>query len=130
MRKVCITRLWLAVFLGLFPACAYAYGFEPVYPVAPLTRAAEVYSAPGGTPCSLEGRLIAQIPGRRDLFIFQDSSGKVPVYIRKSVFGDFTVTPGMLIQLNGVVQAYPWQPNEVKATYVGIIGPAASFGID
>lgn len=116
--------LWL-----LCPITASAGGFaESLNPVQ-VTSATQVYSAPPGSPCSLEGRIIQRIPGRRDQYLFQDESGQVMVMIPHHVFGGFTVTPQLLVQLNGRVRSFPWQPNVVQVNYLGIIGPAASFGL-
>lgn len=112
----------------LMPWPAFSAGFEYSLHPMPITKATEVYNAPPGTECAFQGRLVGMVPGQWDTYIFQDRSGQVNAIIPKHIFGGFTITPALLIQLRGKVIVTPWQSKAVMANYVGIIGPAATFG--
>lgn len=121
-----ILILLLACF-ALWPSLILATGFQYELNPGQITQAAEVPYAPPGTPCTLQGRIVGIVPWSRDSYIFADHSVQVYISISRHVFGAFTVTPNMLVYITGKVDRRHY-PDQVRADYLGIIGPAQQFG--
>lgn len=106
----------------------YAGGFEGPGAHAAVNSVEAALAAPDDTPCDLTGRIVEKLPWRRDRYLFEDKSGQIVVKIKRRVFGDFTVTPDLLVQITGKIDADGRYPNEVDVEYLGIIGPGQVFG--
>lgn len=115
----CFIILFLLVFCPF--STAFGAGFiGPGSPVA-ITSAADALKAGDDTPCVLEGRIKARIQGRKNRYLFEDSSGRIIVEIKKKIFGNMTITPENIVRLEGEVEADDKYPNEVEVDYIFVL---------
>lgn len=70
---------------------------------APLCTAADVLKAKDDTRCTVEGRIVEKVPGSKDMYRFEDSTGTILVDIDLKKFADRTVTPQNTVRLHGEV---------------------------
>lgn len=119
-------RIVLLLFLTalLFPCLARetnASGFVGPGASPPVYRAADVLKAADDAPCSLEGKIVAKVAGRKNRYIFEDASGRIVVEIKRKVFDGVTVTPENLVRIEGEVDVDHKYPNEVKTETLTVL---------
>lgn len=122
----------IAIPLSIILLLAVCWPFSPaagagfVGPGSPaeISCAADALKADDDTPCVLEGRIKARVQGRKNRYIFEDSSGQVIVEIKKKVFGNLTITPENFVRLEGEVEADDKYPNEVEVDHLFVLSLA------
>lgn len=113
----------LAIF-AVFPGSnAFGAGFIGPGSHPAILRAADVLKASDDAPCILEGRILARIEGRKNRYLFEDSSGQVIVEIKKKTFGNQTITPQSRVRLEGEVDVDDKYPNEMEVDSITILQP-------
>lgn len=86
-----------------------------------LCTVADVMRARDDTYCTVEGRLVEKVAGSRDMYIFEDSTGKLLVDIDHKKFANRTVTPDNTVRLHGEVDVKHSGQRELDVDVVEII---------
>lgn len=110
-----------AIFTCILPTQSIAGGFEGPGAQKPVTLVQDVAAAPDDMPSILVGRIIEKVRSRKNRYIFEDESGRVIVEIKKPVFGNLTITPEDLIQIEGEVDTDDKYPNEVEVDILRLV---------
>ncbi len=88
---------------------------------AALCTSADVMKARDDTHCTVEGRIVEKIAGSKDMYIFEDSTGKILVDIDLKKFADRTVTPQNTVRLHGEVDVNHSGQRELDVDVLEII---------
>lgn len=86
-----------------------------------ISTVADVMKARDDTYCTLEGRIVEKVAGSRDLYVFEDSTGKVMVDIDHKKFANRTVTPQNTVRLHGEVDVKHSGQREVDVDVLEVL---------
>lgn len=86
-----------------------------------LCTAADVMRARDDTHCTVEGRIVEKIAGSKDMYVFEDSTGKLLVDIDRKKFANRTVTPDNTVRLHGEVDVKHSGQRELDVDVLEII---------
>lgn len=114
-------RLLILLLSILSATTVYGYGFVGPGSAGVVYQAADALAAADDSPCVLEGHIIAKIQGRKNRYLFTDSSGQLILEIKRKVFGRLTITPATLVRVEGEIDVSDKYPNEIEVDNLTIL---------
>lgn len=124
LRRWLVLTIWLPIFaiLPLRAPLSDARGGFDGPPAQPSVRDVKsALAAEAGALCSLKGKIREKLSGRRDRYLFADSTGLIVARISKEQFGNVIVTPDHIVLILGEIRADAKYPNEVDVSQIHIL---------
>lgn len=90
------------ILVAMLSVPAYA-AFKGPGASAPGTTVAQVKSMPDDTRVTLVGKIVSQLPGSDDKYMFRDNTGEIMVEIDFKRFRGQEVTPNNTVRISGEV---------------------------
>lgn len=91
-------------------------GFEGPVRRAPAATVEKALGLAHDSRVTLNGNIIQSVEGEKNLYIFKDASGEIPVVITPKQFSQFTtkITPGMKVSVGGKIIKDANAPDPVR----------------
>ena len=111
----------IAAFEGPGTTQAPVSGFQGPQTGAAINSVTMAMQARDDAYCTLEGRLTEKLAGHKDLYMFEDASGRMVVDIDDEKFAGRVVTPQNTVRLHGEVDVKRSGQREVDVDVLEII---------
>lgn len=108
------------VLVAMLSVPAYA-AFKGPGTSAPATTAAQVKSLPDDARVTLVGKIVSQLPGSDDKYMFRDNTGEIMVDIDLKRFRGQEVTPNNTVRISGEVDKDFGQAPEIDVKRLEVL---------
>lgn len=89
-------------------------GFEGPVRAAQTETIENALKMPEDSPVKLTGNIIASVEGDKNVYIFKDSTGEIPVIITPRQFKDTKVTPSTKLIITGKITKPAGSPDKIQ----------------